>query len=583
MSENCRVQKISLGPASLIDLLEQRTAEQATDRAYVFLTARGEVERALDFATLRRNVRRLAGALAGQAAPGERVLLVLPNGPECIVGFLACMAARLVPAIVRPPRRQAGRDATLAIAADCAPSLVLCAADQEADLTAALAGQRAVCLPIGMTAIEALPEVSLPVPPGGADLAFLQYTSGSTSVPKGVRVSHANVLANLAMVSEVCGNTRRSTHVSWLPLYHDMGLIMNALQVLTLGAPCVLMTPAAFMHRPLSWLHAIHTWRAEVAAGPNFAYDLCVDRLRPEQMQDVDLSCWKVACNGAEPIRPATLRRFAEAFAPYGFDARALQAGYGMAETTVFTSSTRRGEGIATHAVSQVALRRGVLGVPESEADTIELASCGRPALVGSIAIVDTDTRTRLEPGQVGEVWVSGPHVVAGYWGRAAQNEATFAARIANEAGAWLRTGDLGCILPGGDLAVVGRIKEVIIIRGVNHLPHDIEATAVASHAALARDCGAAFSVPDAAGEERLVLVQEVERNARGGATVSQIVGAIREAVVLEHGVMVHRVALVRPGSLPKTTSGKIQRVRTRELWLANELEPWPPRPDEPT
>ena len=564
--------------ASLIDLLDRRAEEQAGDRAYVFLSSGGEAECVLSFAALRHCVRRLGGALAAQARPGDRVLLALPTGPECVVGFLACMAARLLPTMIRPPRRQAGRDAALAIAADCKPALVLCAADQEREMAAALAGDGTVCRPISMASIEALPEASPPAPPSREDLAFLQYTAGSTAEPRGVMVSHANLLANLAMLRQAFGNDRRSTHVSWLPLYHDMGLILNVLQAVSLGATCVLMTPAAFMHRPLSWLRAISVWRAEVAAAPNFAYDLCVDRLRGEQMRGIDLSCWKVACNGAEPIRAATLRRFAEAFAPYGFDARALHAGYGMAEATVFAASGRRGAGATIHRASQGALRGGRITEPESEADIVELVGCGRPTLEGSIAIVDAQTMTRLQPGRVGEIWISGPHVARGYWRRAAQTEATFTARIAGEDAAWLRTGDLGCILPMGEL-IVGRIKEVIIIRGANHLPHDIEATAAASHPMLARDRGAAFGHVDATGEERLVVVQEVARDARDAAAVPRIVAAIREAVVLEHEIAVHRVALVRPGSLPRTTSGKIQRRRARELWLAGALEPWPGGP----
>src|SRR5581483_2635450 len=333
--------RMTAAAATLVDILGRHVAERPDARACVMLADRGGEEASLTFAELDRRARALAARIAAQAGPGERALLLFPTGIEFPVAFCACLFAGVVAVPVMPPRRQATRDASAAIVADCTPRLALTSA-------ALLAGRGDLPERVGgglawLTVEDAAPAEFAGAAPGPDDIAFLQYTSGSTSAPKGVVVSHANLAANLAMIAAAFGNTARSTHASWLPLYHDMGLIMNLLQALYLGATAVLMSPVAFLQRPLAWLRAIAEYRAEVAGAPNFAYDLCVARYRAEAMAGVDLSGWRVAFNGAEPVRAETLRRFAETFAPHGFSAAALRPAYGMAEATVLISAAAAG------------------------------------------------------------------------------------------------------------------------------------------------------------------------------------------------------------------------------------------------
>jgi acyl-CoA synthetase (AMP-forming)/AMP-acid ligase II len=387
-------------------------------------------------------------------------------------------------------------------------------------------------------------------------------------------VSHRNLLANLEMIRVACGNTRTSTYVSWVPLYHDMGLILNALQALYVGALCVLIPPLAFLQRPYLWLRAISDYRAEVAGGPNFAFDLCVDRNRPEQLEGLDLSCWKLAFVGAEPVHARTIERFAATFRLYGFDPQAMWPGYGMAEATLLVSGGDRGEGAVLRSVSRAELLRHRAVPPRDEADTQTAVGSGRPLFGEEIAIVDPESRARIGLDRIGEIWVTGPNVAQGYWRNPEATETTFRAQIVGEADrSWLRTGDLGFIDEAGELFVTGRIKDIIIIRGANHYPQDIEATVQDSDPALRRHGGVAFTIADEAKGEQLVIAQEVERTERNRIVAAQLIGQIREAVVTEHDIVPYEIALLRPGALPKTTSGKIQRALARQLWLNGALD----------
>lgn len=559
-------------PASLADVLRRRAALQPHDLAYVALSDRGGREAGITFAELLHEAERMAARIAAAgAAPGERALLLCPNGIGFMVGFLGCMLAGVVAVPMMPPRRRRGRDASAAIVADCAPRLALAPRALVAGLVERVPGAELIWLAVDDAADHAAPPRSAPA--GGNSLAFLQYTSGSTSAPKGVMVSHASLLANLAMIEHAFGNTRRSTCVSWVPLYHDMGLIINALQSLYVGATCALMAPVAFIQRPLLWLRAISDHRAEVAGGPNFAFDLCVERYRPDQMAGIDLSCWKVAFNGAEPVRAETIERFAATFARHGFPASAMHPAYGMAEATVLVSAGRRGEGPTLRSASRETLRHHRIAPPREAADTQRLVACGRALPGEEIAIVDPDRLCRLGRRVVGEVWVAGPNVAGGYWGNPAASAAAFGGRIAGEGdGPWLRTGDLGFLDENGALFLTGRIKEIVIVRGANHYPQDIEETVQACHPALARHGGAAFTVPDDVGE-RLVVVQEIERTERNRIDADALIAQIRAAVVEEHDIAPNEIVLLRPGALPKTTSGKIQRGLSRQQWLEGSLD----------
>lgn len=564
---------------SLVALLERRAQTQPDDRAYLFLSDRGEEEAVLSFRRLHEAALATAGQLSERVRAGDRALLVFPPGVEFMVAFFGCLIAGVIAVPMMPPRRQSTRDSSAAIVADSAPAIVL--------TTAALAGRtdlRERFEPdwIAVDPTSTGPRSANPQQPKPQDIAFLQYTSGSTSDPKGVAVSHGNLLANLEMIRVSLGNAKHSTYVNWVPLYHDMGLILNALEALYVGAPCVLMAPNAFMQRPLNWLRAIHHYRAEVACGPNFGYDLCVSRYRADQMEGIDLSSWKVALNGAEPVHADTIRRFAETFAGHGFDPRAAFPAYGMAEATLLISGNARGAGHVTREVDRAALQAHRVMAPADPADAQRLVGCGRALAGERIAIVDPDSRRRLPPDHVGEVWVNGPNVAGAYWRNAEATATHLHARVDGEddGANWLRTGDLGFLDEDGELFITGRIKDLVIVRGVNHYPQDIEHTVQRQHPALRQNCGAAFSVPDERGDEMLVIVQEIERTERHRIDAAGIKGQIRESLAEQHELSAGHIVLIRPGGLPKTTSGKIQRRRARQLWLAQDFEDLAPETD---
>jgi acyl-CoA synthetase (AMP-forming)/AMP-acid ligase II len=554
-------------PATLVDLLRRRAEEQGRERAYVALADRGGEEAEITFAELDRRARALAGAIAEIAAPGERALLLFPSGVEFVVALFACFAAGVIAVPLMPPRRNAARDASASILADCTPRLALSRADLIPGLSERFAAGPE------WVASDARGDAELPVAAPG-DLALLQYTSGSTSAPKGVVVTHANLLANLAMIRAGFGNTVRSTYVSWLPHYHDMGLIIHLLQSLYLGSLGVLMSPVAFLQRPLNWLRAISDYRAEVSGGPNFGFELCVSRYRAEAMAGIDLSSWRVAVNGAEPVREGTIRRFAETFAPHGFAATTMHPSYGMAEATVLIAAGKRGALPVTRRLSRAGLQQNRLAAPDGDEDAQIAVGCGTVLVGERIAIVDPDSRRRLGADEIGEIWVAGPNVAQGYWANRAATDEAFGAAIAGEGEAvWLRTGDLGFLDPAGELFVTGRIKDIIIIRGANHYPQDIEHTVETADPTLAAHGGAAFAITDEHGDERLVVVQEVERSQRHHAEPAALMARIREAIVSEHDIVPFAVTLLRPGALPKTTSGKIQRAQSRRLWLEGGLD----------
>jgi len=427
---------------------------------------------------------------------------------------------------------------------------------------------------------------------GSDTLAFLQYTSGSTGAPKGVMVSHGNLLHNSAYINYVQENEADSIGGTWLPPFHDMGLIEGILQPLYNGYPCYLMSPAAFLQRPIRWLQMISRYKVTNSGAPNFAYDLCVHKIAPEQRETLDLSKWRVAYNGAEPIRKDVLERFAQAFGDCGFRWNALYPVYGLAEATLMVSSGRRKYEPVFCTVNAEALEKHrIVEVPEDqqvedsrnkvEAKRNLSHSGGTQTLVASgriiedymqVAIVHPELLTRCPSGEVGEIWLKGPSVAQGYWNRFDETKHTFQAYMADTGdGPYMRTGDLGFV-NDGELFVTGRIKDLIILRGQNFYPQDIELTVEGSHPALQPGGGAAFSV-EIGGEERLVVVQEVERSYRRKLDVDEVIGAIRQAVVEEYELGVYAIVLIKPLSIPKTSSGKIQRHACRAAYLEDSLD----------
>ncbi len=555
-------------PRTLPGLVRQRAAERPRAVVYTFL-ADGEGEEQhltqhlthLTYAALDQRASAVAAGLQRLGAEGERVLLLYPPGLDYIVAFLGCLYAGATAVPVYPPRPNRPMPRLLAIRASAQARFALAPGALVPRVGAQLGPEvRTVPLEELETGGSWLNEAITEDTP-----AFLQYTSGSTAEPKGVVLDHSNLLHNLRLIRDGFSLTPQDRTVFWLPPYHDMGLIGGILEPLYADYPVVLMAPVSFLQRPLRWLQAISRTRATVSGGPNFAYELCAAQVTEEQKRDLDLSSWQVAFNGAEPVRAATLDRFADAFAECGFRREAFMPCYGLAEATLLVSTGPRASGAVVRGFDTGELERH--RILETEGGRI-LVGCGARQPGHEVAIVDASGAPSA-PGEVGEIWVRGPSVARGYWNRPEITAATFGASLEGE-GPYLRTGDLG-FLAGGELFVTGRLKDLLILRGRNHYPQDLEASVEASHPALRSGHGAAFAV-EMEGEERLVVVQEVERTKRRG-DLGEVITAIRGALAEEHEVQAHAVALLPPGALPKTSSGKVQRQATKAAFLAGTLD----------
>lgn len=566
--------------ASLVDLVRVRAETLGERCAYTFLQD-GEHEAAqLSYAELDRRARAIAARIEARVQPGAAVLLAYPPGLDFIAAFFGCLYAGAVAVPVAAPHPRRGGERLLAIAGDCGARVAL-TTNAGADALA----QSAHAHP-ALARIEALATGSLDAAadhrlPERADVqapAFLQYTSGSTQGPRGVRVSHANVISNLAAIHAAEGNSARSRGLTWLPTYHDMGLIEGILEPLFGGYPAWLMPHAAFLQRPARWLRAIARYAITVSGGPNFAYDLCVRRIAPDEMRGLELGSWEVAYCGAEPVRARTMREFADRFAPCGFRRRALRPVYGLAEATLLVSaSPRDAQGVQVVHACKGSLDRGryepsAAGAP----DAVTLVACGQPIAGTRLAIVDPERKRTVQPGTVGEIWVSGPGVAEGYR-RAdpAAGSAFVSASIDGTIGRWLRTGDLG-FLADEALVVSGRIKDLIIVRGRKLHPHDLEQTAERSDARIMPAGAAAFALEGAASEQVVLCVELSRALARNGVAadpaLSALADTIRECVYREHAVAIATVAFVPAGALARTSSGKLMRFRCRRDFCAGVM-----------
>ncbi|WP_437277994.1 amino acid adenylation domain-containing protein [Sorangium sp. So ce375] len=564
-------------PATLVALLRRRAEQRPAGHAYTFLLDGETDARSMAYGELDRRARALAAELQAGARAGERALLLVPPGLDFIAAFFGCLYAGLVAVPVPLPQRKSGLLRVLAIVRDCRPSVVL-TTDAFLGAVAMLRDDPSLaelshlrCMAVD--AIRDGQEDAWRAPRVTAEtVAFLQYTSGSTGTPKGVVLTHGNLLRNELMIQRAFAHTEESVIVGWLPPHHDMGLIGNILQPLYVGVPCIQLSPEHFLMRPRRWLEAISRYRATTSGGPNFAYELCIRKISPEQREGLDLGSWQVAFNGAEPIRAATLDRFAEAFAPAGFRREAFYPCYGLAEATLLVSGGAAEAPPVVRAVDRAALAQGRAAFdPRDPEAGVSLVGCGGSPAGDEVRIVDPETLRACEDERVGEIWVAGASVAQGYWERPEDTAATFEARLSTGGGPFLRTGDLG-FFSRGELYVTGRLKDLIIVRGRNLYPQDIELTAEESHPGLRAGGGAAFSV-DVDGEERVVVVQELGRRAPAATDPAELGAAIERAVADRHEVAVHAVVLIKPGSLPRTTSGKVQRRACRARFLDGSLD----------
>jgi amino acid adenylation domain-containing protein/non-ribosomal peptide synthase protein (TIGR01720 family) len=553
-----------------VDLLRKRAAQHPERSAIQFLLDGETVGEDMSYAELDRRARRLAATLQRHAAFGERALLLYPSGPDYVVAFFACLYAGIIAVPAYPPelahpqhlkRLQAMlQDSTpRLILTDSAalPALQRLLPDCDA-LMLATDAMPADCHEDQWQETEILPETT----------AFLQYTSGSTSTPKGVMVSHRNLIGNEIALAEGYAVTEGvDKWVSWLPLYHDMGLICALLQPIFSGVTLVLMSPRHFLERPLRWLKAIAEHKATISGGPDFSYRLCLERISETAAAKLDLSSWRLAFNGAEPVRETTFSQFASKFEPAGFGADALYPCYGLAEATVFVSGGVRGKGMVAHRFDPVALGRGEVALQE---DGVSLVACGRVWTDHLVSIVDPATSTFCAQGRIGEIWVQGPSVAEGYWQNAQASEATYAARLQGDDQAWLRTGDLG-FWHEGQLYIAGRLKDVIILRGQNIYPQDIEQTIEAAVPEVRKGRVAAFPV-EMDGQEGIGVAAELPRTVLKKLDAQAIFRAIHRAIAFDHQEPASVILLLPPGELPKTSSGKLQRSACRLGWLDGSL-----------
>ena len=577
---------------TLAAALRERAAATPDRTVLTWLDPGGAEEVRLSAAALDQRARRIAAVLGRVAPPGARALLLCPPGLDYIAGFFGCLYGGLIAVPTTPPdptRFPRALARLRALCQDARPAVVLAtsAALPFAEALATSAPELAAFpwLPVDIAAPTER-EGEAPTPAIEAEVAFLQYTSGSTSAPRGVMVSQRCLAHNLDQIRTALGFSAASVMVSWLPPYHDMGLIGGVLAPIYAGAQAVLMSPLTFLKQPAQWLDAIGRYGGTISGGPDFAYELCARRISSAERARLDLRSWEVAFTGAEPIRDATLRRFAEAFSPRGFRKEAHLGCYGLAEATLMVTAGRRGRAPAVAWVDGDALEAGRVAPAEGPANAESRPALRRHreararALVGSglasperrVTIVDPASRRPSEAGRVGEIWVTGSSVALGYWGRPEETEETFHARLAGPEGrdapAHLRTGDLGFFDASGELFVVGRIKDLILVRGRNLYPQALEATAEQSHPAVRPGCVASFSVDD--GEhERIIVAAEVSEG-----TAARLAGlAIRDAIAAEHDVAIDEVVLLEPRSIPKTSSGKIQRRACRDAYRTRALE----------
>ncbi len=556
----------------LVSLLCARASDDPKKLAFRFLTDGEGRETTLTYGQLDRRSRAVAVSLQPHVAPGDRVLLLYPAGLDYITAFFGCLYAGAIAVPAYPPASARALERVLGIADDAGPAIGLAPASVQrraARLGAESSQRWPHCLEPA-----AAPDVAggwQPPPIDGATIALLQYTSGSTSSPKGVIVSHANLLHNQQLIRRAFGHSEHSSIVGWLPLYHDMGLIGNVLQSVFLGVPCTLMSPAHFIQRPVRWLRAISRYQGTSSGGPNFAYELCIRKIPPPQREALDLSSWRVAFNGAEPVRPETLSRFAEAFRVSGLRPDALYPCYGLAESTLLVAGRGSRQGPVVRSYDRVSLKGG-RARPTSPSGRASALVGYDPGLADQrLLIVDPETSEPCSPGQIGEIWSAGPSVTHGYWRRPEETAATFGGRLASCGDdRFLRTGDLGFI-DNGQLFITGRLKDLIIIRGRNHHPEDIERTVEHADPALRPGGCAAFAV-ERDREERLVVAQEVERSALPIDTEA-LARKIRRAIAELHDVHAYAVLLTRPGKIPKTSSGKIRRRACRDRFLAGSLD----------
>ena len=558
---------------TLLDVLHERAYRHGSQCAYTFLHDGDTQASTITYGQLDRRARAIAAKLQAQQLVGQRALLTFSPGLDFVSAFWGCLYAGVIAVPVPVLRTHRSMRRFDSILADSGANMVLTTAEALCHLGptiqthASLQGLQWVAT----DQVDDQMAYDWVAPSLSCDsVAFLQYTSGSTATPKGVMVSHGNLLHNSAAIQTAFQHTPESVVVSWLPFHHDMGLIGGLLQPLFVGCDCYLLSPTSFMKNPIRWLQAISRYGATTSGGPNFAYDACIRAITPEVTETLDLHRWRVAFTGAEPIHAETLRRFSEVFGPIRFAPGAFLPCYGLAEATLMTTAKKHACPTISTVLEPALLQHRLLKVAPEHPMGKQLVSSGHTFRDMQVAIVNPQTCTRCSGDEVGEIWISGASVAQGYWNKPEESQSTFQAFIQGTGeGPYLRSGDLG-FMDDGEVYVTGRLKDLLIIKGRNYYPQDLEWTVTHCEPAPSGYSCAAFAV-EASGEERLVVVQEVSH--REPPDLDQLIGKIRLAVAREHELEVYGIVFIKAGSLPKTTSGKIERHTCKAMYRENTLK----------
>lgn len=566
----------------ILDALRHHVGSIPDNTAYTFLQS-DEERSTVTYSELNDRAMRIAGRLLHLAEPGERALMMYPSGLEFIEAFLGCLYAGIVAVPAYPPKKNRNAERILAIAQDCKPRLLLCTREIQENLPedfSSLAGSSATVTTDTFTEDHSseLPEIS------AEQMAFLQYTSGSTATPKGVIVTHGNIAANERLIQRCFAFDQSSVMVSWLPMFHDMGLIGGVLAPLFVGFPSILMAPNTFLREPLKWLQAISTYRATCTGSPNFGYDLCIRKITSEQKKTLDLSSLTIAYNGAEPVRAETLQRFSRSFEECGFNEDAFFPCYGMAETTLLVSGGPPLKPTRIISLNTECLEQHKL-VDEEVGQ--QIVSCGQVTPDLDVRIVHPSSSTECGEDEIGEVWVHGPSVAQGYLNLPAETKAAFHANLGGDPRSWLRTGDYG-FLRDGQLYITGRLKDLIIIRGRNIYPQDIEACVYECFGLEAPNSVAAVQLPLNEGSglgvisEATRLMYQQSRDWRGKdedthrfeqEQFRSQIRRLKQLVNQRFDVSLSYIAFVKPGKFPRTSSGKVMRSRCQQDFLHGREE----------
>lgn len=561
--------------SNLISILNHRAEQTPEQIAYIFLKDGDKQEQKISYKQLCLNAKSIAASLKALVPQGSRALLLYPQGLDFISAFLGCLYAGIIAVPVYPPKSNQKMARLESIIKDSTPHILLTTSfllenikNKLTDVLDLFDIQWLTTDSVNISEASnwILPNIS------NDSLALLQYTSGSTGVPKGVMISHENIIYNSSYIQEAGNITQRDISVSWLPIFHDMGLIFGVIQPLYTGFLGVIMPPESFLQKPVLWLEAITKYHGTISGGPNFGYNLCTQKVSIEEYQSLDLHGWRIAYSGSEPIRKKTLEEFSDKFKKSGFQSHYFYPCYGMAEATLMISGCSPNNEPVYFKAELEALERGsAVEVDLDNKSSKQIVGCGHARLDTDIRIVDPNNLTQCLDNQVGEVWVHSASVAQGYWNQEENTVKTFQAELVETGNKkFLRTGDLG-FMSNGELFITSRLKDLIIIWGRNHYPQDIEYSVQQSHTALRLDCGAAFVI-EVDDQEKLVIVQEIERTFLRNLNVEEVVSAIRESVSLNHDLQVYAIALIKPASIPKTSSGKIQRYACRQKFLQSDL-----------